>query len=136
MQHFILLSILLCSQLHLAFTKIDVGEQIVDAKVDLKKMKSSSKIVGGAKKKAETTKKFSEDNIPVIELKGEGKPMTSAQIRALEEEAEGRPLDIKVKKTWVPKKCQHEARRMDFVTFHYKGFLEDNKKFGQTWENN
>jgi hypothetical protein len=36
-----------------------------------------------------------EDSIPVIEIKGEGKPMTAAQIRALEE-ATGGPPDIKV----------------------------------------
>lgn len=37
-----------------------------------------------------------EDSIPVIEIRGEGKPMTAAQIRALEEQSEGKPLDIKV----------------------------------------
>ena len=41
-------------------------------------------------------KKKPEDAIPVIEIRGEGKPMTSAQIRQLEEMANGGPLDIKV----------------------------------------
>lgn len=77
--------------------------------------------------------KSPEDSIPVIEIRGEGKPMTAAQIRALEEEAEGRPLDIKVKNTWVPADCPHKAKRKDFVTFHYKGFLEDGKKFDQRY---
>jgi hypothetical protein len=30
-------------------------------------------------------------------------------------------------------KCPHAAKRLDFVTFHYKGFLENNKKFDQTY---
>ncbi len=37
-----------------------------------------------------------EDSIPVVEIRGEGKPMTAAQIRALEEQSNGGPLDIKV----------------------------------------
>jgi len=59
--------------------------------------------------------------------------MTAAQIRALEEEAEGKPLDIKIKHTWIPANCPRKAKRRDFVTFHYKGFLEDGKKFDQTY---
>lgn len=41
-------------------------------------------------------RKRSEDSIPVVEIRGEGKPMTPAQIRALEEASNGGPLDIKV----------------------------------------
>ncbi len=37
-----------------------------------------------------------EDSIPVIEIKGEGRPMSSAQIRHLEEMSNGGPLDIRV----------------------------------------
>jgi hypothetical protein len=37
-----------------------------------------------------------EDAIPVIEIRGEGKPMSAAQIRELEETSNGGPLDIKV----------------------------------------
>ncbi len=76
--------------------------------------------------------KSPEDAIPVVEIRGEGKPMTAAQIRALEEQSEGKPLDIKLKHTWRPKHCPRAAKRKDFVTFHYKGFLEDGKKFDQT----
>ncbi|KAK0426503.1 hypothetical protein QR680_009741 [Steinernema hermaphroditum] len=74
-----------------------------------------------------------EDKIPVIELRGEGKPMTAAQIRALEEASNGGPLDIKVEHTWKPLECPRKAKRKDFVTFHYKGFAEDGKKFDQTY---
>ncbi|KAL3095875.1 hypothetical protein niasHS_005634 [Heterodera schachtii] len=80
-----------------------------------------------------TNRRRPEDAIPVIEVRGEGKPMSAAQIRELEEAANGGPLDIKVKKTWVPVECARKARRMDFVTFHYKGFLETGKKFDQTY---
>uniref|UniRef100_A0A914EEJ2 peptidylprolyl isomerase n=1 Tax=Acrobeloides nanus TaxID=290746 RepID=A0A914EEJ2_9BILA len=59
--------------------------------------------------------------------------MSSAQIRALEEASNGGPLDIKVENTWKPVECPHAAKRLDFVTFHYKGFLEDGKKFDQTY---
>ena len=45
----------------------------------------------------EIKRKRPEDSIPVIEIRGEGKPMSSAQIRALEEASNGGPLDIKVK---------------------------------------
>lgn len=38
-----------------------------------------------------------EDSIPVIEIRGEGKPMSSAQIRHLDEQANGGPLQIKVR---------------------------------------
>jgi hypothetical protein len=47
-------------------------------------------------------RKKPEDTIPVIEIRGEGKPMTPAQIRALEETSNGGPLDIKVT-TWKTK---------------------------------
>lgn len=40
--------------------------------------------------------KSPEDSIPVIEIRGEGKPMSAAQIRSLEEETTGQPLDIQV----------------------------------------
>ncbi|KIH53535.1 hypothetical protein ANCDUO_16331, partial [Ancylostoma duodenale] len=43
----------------------------------------------------ETSVGKSEDSIPVIEIRGEGKPMTAAQIRHLEEITNGGPLDIK-----------------------------------------
>uniref|UniRef100_A0A914MZ05 Uncharacterized protein n=1 Tax=Meloidogyne incognita TaxID=6306 RepID=A0A914MZ05_MELIC len=36
-----------------------------------------------------------EDSIPVIEIRGEGKPMSASQIRKLEEISNGGPLDIK-----------------------------------------
>lgn len=42
--------------------------------------------------------KGGEDSIPVIEIRGEGAPMTAAQIRALEEATDG-PQDIKVDST-------------------------------------
>ncbi|KRZ22516.1 Uncharacterized protein T4B_8932 [Trichinella pseudospiralis] len=74
-----------------------------------------------------------EDSIPVIEIRAEGKPMTSAQIRALEEEAEGRPFDIKTKQLKMPPQaCSKTAKRFDFVTFHYKGQLENGKTFQST----
>ncbi|CAJ0594237.1 unnamed protein product [Cylicocyclus nassatus] len=75
----------------------------------------------------------SEDAIPVIEIRGEGKPMTAAQIRHLEELSNGGPLDIKVENTWVPATCGTPAHRLDFVTFHYKVFVEDGKKVYQTY---
>uniref|UniRef100_A0A915DSL2 peptidylprolyl isomerase n=1 Tax=Ditylenchus dipsaci TaxID=166011 RepID=A0A915DSL2_9BILA len=78
-------------------------------------------------------KKKQEDTIPVIEIRGEGKPMTSAQIRNLEEVSNGGPLDIKIEKTWVPGDCPRAAKRLDFVTFHYKGFSETGKKFDQSY---
>ncbi|TKR92356.1 hypothetical protein L596_007027 [Steinernema carpocapsae] len=74
-----------------------------------------------------------EDKIPVIEIRGEGKPMTAAQIRALEEASNGGPLDIKIENTWKPLECPRKARRKDFVTFHYKGFAEDGKRFDHTY---
>lgn len=48
-----------------------------------------------------------EDSIPVIEIRGEGQPMTAAQIRQLEEMSNGGPLDIKVKgyQSFWHKKC-------------------------------
>ena len=53
-----------------------------------------------AKISAELGKKRKpEDSIPVVEIRGEGKPMTAAQIRQLEEAANGGPLDIKVSQT-------------------------------------
>ncbi|KAK6731715.1 hypothetical protein RB195_007902 [Necator americanus] len=75
----------------------------------------------------------SEDSIPVIEIRGEGKPMTAAQIRHLEELSNGGPLDIKAEKTWVPAKCDTPAKRKDFVTFHYKVFTEGGRKIYQTY---
>ncbi|KAI1731618.1 FKBP-type peptidyl-prolyl cis-trans isomerase domain-containing protein [Ditylenchus destructor] len=78
-------------------------------------------------------KNKAEDTIPVIEIRGEGKPMTSAQIRELEQISNGGPLDIKVEKTWTPVECPRAARRLDFVTFHFKGFSETGKKFDQTY---
>uniref|UniRef100_A0A914MJ89 peptidylprolyl isomerase n=1 Tax=Meloidogyne incognita TaxID=6306 RepID=A0A914MJ89_MELIC len=74
-----------------------------------------------------------EDSIPVIEIRGEGKPMSAAQIRELEEMSNGGPLDIKVSKTWVPGDCPRKARRPDFVIFHFKGFSEAGKKFDQSY---
>ena len=56
--------------------------------VDLAAAAAASNAVGRKKKP--------EDTIPVIELRGEGKPMTASQIRALEETSNGGPLDIKV----------------------------------------
>ncbi|VIO97301.1 Uncharacterized protein BM_BM1836 [Brugia malayi] len=74
-----------------------------------------------------------EDSIPVIEIRGEGQPMTAAQIRQLEEMANGGPLDIKVEKTWRPVNCPRAAKRKDFITFHYKAFTEANKKCDQSY---
>lgn len=74
-----------------------------------------------------------EDAIPVIEIRGEGKPMSAAQIRELEEMSNGAPLDIRITKSWVPGQCPRRARRLDFVTFHYKGFSETSKKFDQSY---
>lgn len=59
--------------------------------------------------------------------------MTAAQIRALEEQSNGGPLDIKVENTWRPFECPRAAKRLDFVTFQYKGFSEDGKKFDQSY---
>lgn len=56
-------------------------------------VQSNSDALGG---EAGLARKRPEDSIPVIELRGESKPMTSAQIRALEETSNGGPLDIKV----------------------------------------
>uniref|UniRef100_A0A915LHZ0 peptidylprolyl isomerase n=1 Tax=Meloidogyne javanica TaxID=6303 RepID=A0A915LHZ0_MELJA len=56
-----------------------------------------------------------EDSIPVIEIRGEGKPMSASQISFKNQ---------KVTKTWAPGQCPRKARRLDFVTFHYKGFSE------------
>uniref|UniRef100_A0A914MWE8 peptidylprolyl isomerase n=1 Tax=Meloidogyne incognita TaxID=6306 RepID=A0A914MWE8_MELIC len=39
----------------------------------------------------------------------------------------------KVTKTWAPGQCPRKARRLDFVTFHYKGFSEAGKKFDQSY---
>lgn len=98
-------------------------DQIVETDVKLQKNAEPIKPQPG---------RSAEDQIPVIEIKGEGKPMTAAQIRALEEEAEGKPLDIKIKKTWVPRECPKKAKRKDFITFHYKAYLEDGKKIDQS----
>ncbi|CAI4230939.1 unnamed protein product [Auanema sp. JU1783] len=75
-----------------------------------------------------------EDTIPVIEIRGEGKPMSSAQIRHLEEMSNGgKPLDIKIEKTFIPAKCPVLSQRKYFVTFHYKVFLENGKKIHQSY---
>ncbi|KAM3721452.1 Peptidyl-prolyl cis-trans isomerase FKBP10 [Dirofilaria immitis] len=74
-----------------------------------------------------------EDSIPVIEIHGEGQPMTAAQIRQLEELSNGGPLDIKIEKTWRPLDCPRAAKRKDFITFHYKAFTEANKKCDQSY---
>lgn len=76
-------------------TMAAISEQIVEADVDLKKAAAESGLETPEPMKAVGGKR-AEDNIPVIEIRGEGKPMTAAQIRALEEEAAGKPLDIKV----------------------------------------
>ncbi|CDW54774.1 Peptidyl-prolyl cis-trans isomerase [Trichuris trichiura] len=68
--------------------------------------------------------KVGEDAIPIIEIRAEGKPMTSAQIRALEEDAAGKPLDIKVTYERRRKDCARRSKRKDFATFHYEGHLE------------
>ncbi|KAF7635751.1 Peptidylprolyl isomerase, partial [Meloidogyne graminicola] len=81
----------------------------------------------------ENKPKKREDSIPVIEIRGEGKPMSAAQIRELEEMSNGGPLDIKISKTWIPGDCPRKARRLDFITFHYKGFSEAGKKFDQSY---
>ncbi|CCD62100.1 peptidylprolyl isomerase [Caenorhabditis elegans] len=92
---------------------------------------ASSKNVGG--RRQPTGGGGLDENIPVIEIRGEGAPMSSAQIRHLEEMDNGGPLDIKIEKTFVPAKCPQQAKRLDFVTFHYKVFTEDNKKVYQTY---
>nr|CAD2202069.1 unnamed protein product [Meloidogyne enterolobii] len=92
----------------------------------LKLQEANAKVVEDKPKKRE-------DSIPVIEIRGEGKPMSAAQIRELEEMSNGGPLDIKVSKTWVPGDCPRKARRLDFVTFHFKGFSEAGKKFDQSY---
>ncbi|XGW21167.1 hypothetical protein V3C99_004261 [Haemonchus contortus] len=81
----------------------------------------------------EVPRKKVEDSIPVIEIRGEGKPMSAAQIRHLEEISNGGPLDVKIEKTWVPPNCPAAAKRLDFVTFHYKVFTEDGKKTYQSY---
>ncbi|CAP31708.2 Protein CBR-FKB-7 [Caenorhabditis briggsae] len=90
---------------------------------------ASSKNVGGRKRPSGGL----DENIPVIEIRGEGAPMSSAQIRHLEEMDNGGPLDIKIEKTFVPAKCPIQSKRLDFITFHYKVFTEDNKKVFQTY---
>lgn len=40
---------------------------------------------------------------------------------------------FQIKYTWQPRDCKHKAKRMDFVTFHYKCFLENGKKIDQTY---
>ncbi|EGT31902.1 hypothetical protein CAEBREN_21510 [Caenorhabditis brenneri] len=49
-----------------------------------------------------------DENIPVIEIRGEGAPMSSAQIRHLEEMDNGGPLDIKGLKGM----CSEELRKI------------------------
>lgn len=55
-------------------------------------------------------RKKPEDSIPVVEIRGEGKPMTPAQIRSLEEISNGGPLDIKV--IFGIRICQHSVFRL------------------------
>uniref|UniRef100_A0A0K0E3I2 peptidylprolyl isomerase n=1 Tax=Strongyloides stercoralis TaxID=6248 RepID=A0A0K0E3I2_STRER len=76
-----------------------------------------------------------EDAIPVIEIRGEGPPMSSAQIRDLEERANGKPLDIEIEKLFIPKKCDKKVNIHDWITFNYKGFTEDGKLFDTTYNN-
>uniref|UniRef100_A0A0K0G0V8 peptidylprolyl isomerase n=1 Tax=Strongyloides venezuelensis TaxID=75913 RepID=A0A0K0G0V8_STRVS len=78
----------------------------------------------------------SEDTIPVIEIRGEGPPMSSAQIRDLEERANGRPLDIKTEKIFTPNVCEEKVDVHDWVEFNYKGFTEDGKLFDTTYNGN
>ncbi|VDK42198.1 unnamed protein product [Anisakis simplex] len=90
-------------------------------------------------------KRRPEDNIPVVEIRGEGKPMTAAQIRELEEASNGETNSnpkssyatllkmFQVEHTWQPVECPRAAKRKDFVTFHYKAFTETGKKFDQTY---
>uniref|UniRef100_A0A0N4ZVC6 peptidylprolyl isomerase n=1 Tax=Parastrongyloides trichosuri TaxID=131310 RepID=A0A0N4ZVC6_PARTI len=77
--------------------------------------------------------KSSEDSIPVIEIRGEGPPMSSAQIRDLEERSNGKPLDIKIEEIYKPKKCDEKIEVHDWVTFHYKGLTENGKLFDSTF---
>ena len=83
--------------------------------------------------------------------------MSAAQIRHLEEMSNGgKPLDIRVDRTFIPADCPQTAGRKDFVTFHYKVgeilpiihplspsrsnrpsvqlFVEDGRKIHQTYE--
>ncbi|GMS99993.1 hypothetical protein PENTCL1PPCAC_22168, partial [Pristionchus entomophagus] len=75
-----------------------------------------------------------DDSIPVIEIRGEGKPMSSAQIRHLDEQANGGPLQIKVERRWKPDSCERTAEKDDWVTFHYKMYLEDGRKVYTTYD--
>ena len=52
-----------------------------------------------------------DDAIPVVEIRGEGRPMTPAQIRALEEASNGGPLDIKVGDGGADAPCSLRRRR-------------------------
>ncbi|GMR52892.1 hypothetical protein PMAYCL1PPCAC_23087, partial [Pristionchus mayeri] len=74
-----------------------------------------------------------EESIPVIEIRGEGKPMSSAQIRHLDEQANGGPLQIKVERRWKPDVCERTAED-DWITFHYKMYLEDGRKVYTTYD--
>ncbi|CAJ0961567.1 unnamed protein product, partial [Mesorhabditis belari] len=78
-------------------------------------------------------KRKAEDAIPVIEIRGEGKPMSSAQIRHLEELSNGGPLDLKTETVWKSATCERKVQRNDYVTFHYKCFTEDGKKIAQSY---
>ncbi|GMT27944.1 hypothetical protein PFISCL1PPCAC_19241, partial [Pristionchus fissidentatus] len=75
-----------------------------------------------------------EESIPVIEIRGEGKPMSSAQIRHLDEQANGGPLQIKVERRWKPENCERTAEKNDWVTIHYKVYLEDGRKILTTYD--
>jgi len=117
--------LILCLVAAVCLTVAQSTDQLVETNVKLQKQ--------AAEPIKPKPGKSAEDQIPVIEIKGEGKPMTAAQIRSLEEEAEGKPLDIKIKKTWVPRDCPKKAKRRDFITFHYKAYLEDGKKIDQSY---
>uniref|UniRef100_A0AC35U933 Peptidylprolyl isomerase n=1 Tax=Rhabditophanes sp. KR3021 TaxID=114890 RepID=A0AC35U933_9BILA len=69
-----------------------------------------------------------EDSIPVIELRGEGPPMTSQQIRDLEEKANGGPLDIIIQKINIVD-CKDKVERFDFVQIKYVGYKENGVQF-------
>ncbi|CAJ0575337.1 unnamed protein product, partial [Mesorhabditis spiculigera] len=78
-------------------------------------------------------KRKAEDTIPVVEIRGEGKPMSAAQIRHLEEVSNGGPLDIKIETVWKAAQCDRKAQRKDFITLHFKCFTEEGKKVAQSY---
>jgi FKBP-type peptidyl-prolyl cis-trans isomerase len=40
---------------------------------------------------------------------------------------------FQITKTWRPTTCPRAAKRKDFVTFHYKAFTEDGRKYDQSY---